>query len=51
MISKLNSFYKDCMLPKIVDRRLPRGLRKRDHAKIIEAQYHIKKKINCNKKQ
>lgn len=44
MHPKLFSFFMDCMLPEIIDPRLPRGLQIRDPAKITEAQYRIKKK-------
>jgi len=46
MLPKLISFYMDCMLPEIVDPRVPRGLQIRDPAKIKEAQFQIKKKKN-----
>lgn len=45
MLPKLIYFYMDCMLPEIVDPRVPRGLQIRDPAKITEAQFLIKKKI------
>jgi len=45
MLPKLINFYMDCMLPEIVDPRVPRGLRIRDPAKITEAQFQIKKKF------
>lgn len=44
MLPKLISFYMDCMLPEIIDPRIPRGLRIRDSAKITEAQFLIKKR-------
>lgn len=45
MLPKLINFYMDCMLPEIIDPRVPRGLRIRDPAKITEAQFQIKKKF------
>ncbi|KAK9739848.1 hypothetical protein QE152_g8633 [Popillia japonica] len=31
MLPKLNSFYQQCMLPEIVDGRIPRGMKARDY--------------------
>lgn len=44
MLPKLILFCMNCMLPEIVDPIIPIGLRIRDPAKIIEAQFLIKKK-------
>lgn len=44
MLPKLISFYMECMLPEIIDPRIPRGLRVKDPAKITEAQFLVTRK-------
>lgn len=48
MLPKLKSFYMGCILPEILDGRLPRGMRIRDPPDIIE---NREKQIQKKKKE
>jgi hypothetical protein len=44
MLPKLKQFYMECLLPEIVDGRIPRGMKVREPVFITEAmQKHIEK--------
>ncbi|KAK4879667.1 hypothetical protein RN001_007813 [Aquatica leii] len=45
MLPKLSDFWENCVLPELVDPRVPRGLRARDSPSIIQAQHAIKKNV------
>lgn len=44
ILPKLKHFFLDCMLPELVDPRLPRGLKMRDSKRILAAQEKAKEK-------